>query len=198
MVGGIACLAVGLVALTLVRPEPPTFAPSHIGPPEREEAPRGPVTYTVDASDPDRWVYFSFSSGSVVHDPGRFEWDLAFRRFRVIANGGEGFPGMAGILDLGEVTFDAVGAAPPDGYDQTLVQQGDSVHPVAERWYDYSFFSHLLSPRPRVYALRTADGRYAKLEFLGYYCPGARPGCVTFRYEYQPEGGTSFDSAPLP
>jgi len=23
---------------------------------------------------------------------------------------------------------------------------------------------------------------------LGYYCPGSRPGCVTFRYVYQGDG----------
>jgi hypothetical protein len=47
-----------------------------------------------------------------------------------------------------------------------------------------------VKPSPRVYALRTADGRYAKLEILSYYCPGAMPGCVTFRYVYQGAGGT--------
>jgi len=38
--------------------------------------------------------------------------------------------------------------------------------------------------------LRTADGRYAKIEILGYYCIGALPGCTTFRYVYQGGGGT--------
>ena len=36
--------------------------------------------------------------------------------------------------------------------------------------------------------VRTADGRYAKLEILGYYCPGAHPGCLTFRYVFQGDG----------
>lgn len=41
--------------------------------------------------------------------------------------------------------------------------------------------------------MRTADGRYAKLEMVGYYCPGARPGCPTFRYVYQGDGTTAVD-----
>lgn len=189
IVGGIALLAAILVGLTLVRPEPPTFPPSPLDPRPAGEALVGPRTYTVDASDPDRWVFFSFAQGTVMEHPRPFEWDLAFRRFQVIVNGGEGFHGMGGILSLGEVGFDEVTRLPEEGYEGTRVHRGDSIQEAVERWYDYSFFSHLLSPRPVVYAVRTADGRYAKLEFLGYYCPGAQPGCLTFRYVYQGAGG---------
>ena len=41
------------------------------------------------------------------------------------------------------------------------------------RWYEYSWTSHLLSPKPKVFAVRTADSRYAVFEILSYYCPGA-------------------------
>jgi hypothetical protein len=43
-----------------------------------------------------------------------------------------------------------------------------------------------------VYAIRTADGRYAKLEIVSYYCPGAVSGCLTFRYAYQGSGARAF------
>lgn len=56
-------------------------------------------------------------------------------------------------------------------------------------WYDYSYPSHLLTPKPRVYAARTADGRRAPVQFVGSYCPGALPGCVTFPYLYPGAGG---------
>jgi hypothetical protein len=39
-----------------------------------------------------------------------------------------------------------------------------------------------------VWAVRAAAGRYAKIEIVGYYCPGPRPGCLTFRYVYQGNG----------
>ena len=61
------------------------------------------------------------------------------------------------------------------------------------RWYRYGFFSHLLTPAGNVYAIRTADLRYAKLEILSYYCPGPVAGCLTFRYVYQPDGTVRLD-----
>lgn len=188
VVGGILLLAVGLVAHSLNRPTPATFAPSPVEPEPAGEALVGPRVHTVDASNPDRWRFFSFARGSVVEDPGPGDWDLAFRRFRIIANGGDRFAGRGGALDLGAVPLDSVRVLPATGYVGTEVRP-DSVNPALERWYDYSFFSHLLSPRSRSYAIRTADGRYAAMEILGYYCPGARPGCMTIRYLYQGAGG---------
>ena len=68
----------------------------------------------------------------------------------------------------------------------------------AQRWEGECY---LLTPAPgepfdghfEIYyaAPCTADGRYAKLQLLSYYCPGARPGCLTFRYVYQGAGGRS-------
>jgi hypothetical protein len=185
--GGVALVAGVLVLLTLQRPSPPMYAPSPVVSDSAREARVGPVVRTVDATASDAWTHFSFQAGAVVRDPGPTDWDLAFRRFQIIANGGQGFFGEAGIRDLGEVPFHEVGTVPVEGYVPT-VARGDSVNAAIREWYDYSFLSHLLTPRPRVYAVRTADGRFAKLELLGYYCPGAQPGCVTFRYVYAGDG----------
>lgn len=149
----------------------------------------GPRVVTIDSRDALRWQYFSFSQGTVVADPRPFDWDLAFRRFQVIVNGGEGFAGLGGVQDLGEVSFDSIVTLPEDGYVGTEVTQADSLAAPLDDWYAYSYFSHLLNPRPAVYAIRTGDGRFAKLRFLGYYCPGAQPGCVTFEYVFQGGGG---------
>lgn len=173
-----------LVALSLRGPAVQEYAPTLVEP--RDVGPElvGPDTLTVDARDPDRWVFFDFSRGSVVREPGPTGWDLAFRRFHVIANGGPGFDGEGGILALGPVAFDSVATVPAVGYQATEAGS-DSTNPAIARWYDYGWTSHLLTPKSGVYAVRTADGRYAKLELLGYYCVEARPGCVTFRYVYQ-------------
>lgn len=185
----LAVITVVLVTGTLRRPEVPTFTPTPPDPREAGDTLVGPEVYTVDASDPDRWVHFDFSRGAVVTDLVA-GWDLAFNRFNVIVNGGSGFPGRGGALDLGDVPPDSVTELPASGYGVTAAGR-DSVHPALERWYAYSFTSHLLTPRERVYAIRTADGRYARFRFLSYYCPGARPGCVTFEYVYQGGGGRS-------
>jgi hypothetical protein len=196
IIGGVLLVAASVVvAFTLQRPDPPTFQPSPAVPDSARGALVGPRVYTVDASDPDRWVFFSFEAGSVVERPGPTDWDLAFRRFQIIANGGQGFAGSGGIRDLGAVEFDSVLVAPADGYEPTRART-DSVNAAIQDWYEYSFFSHLLSPASRVYAVRTAAGHHAKLEILGYYCPGARPGCLTFRYVYQGDGSRRFGEGP--
>jgi hypothetical protein len=177
---GVLALAAVLVALTLRPAAVPMYAPT---PPAPREAPRalvGPVLYTVDATAPEAWRHFSFRLGSVVEDTTQ-GWDLAFRRYAIIAGPG------GGILDLGEVRFDEVRTVPTEGYRVNEVA-GDPRNPAIAGWYDYGFFSHVLSPKPHVWAVRTADGRYAKLEIVAYYCPGAHPGCLTFRYVFQGDG----------
>jgi hypothetical protein len=186
-VGAVVVVAVTLVALSLRQPQVPMYAPTPPAPKDTGPVLVGPIVYTVDATDAERWRYFSFRVSAVVDDPSARAWDLAFRRYQIIANGGSGFRGRAGIVDLGPVRFDAVHTVPADGY---LVNEGkpDPRNPAIAGWYQYGFFSHVLSPKPHVWAVRTSEGRYAKLEMLGYYCPGSQPGCVTFRYVYQGDG----------
>jgi hypothetical protein len=193
LISALVAVAVLLVAASLRRPEPPTYTPSAAAPRPIGDSLVGPLTYTIDASDPEAWRFFDFSRASRVEDPEPLEWDLAFRRFNIVANGGEGFAGKGGALDLGEVAFDSLVEVPAEGYQASRARR-DTVNAALEGWYDYGFTSHLLKPAPRVYALRTADGRYAKLEILSYHCPGALPGCVTFRYVYQGAGGTELVS----
>jgi hypothetical protein len=171
VVGALVAGAVVLVLLSLGAPEVPTFVPTAAVPAEVGSHKDGPLLVTVDAGSAS-WRHFDFSRGSVVERPG---------------------PKDGGVIDLGEVAFDSVSAVPATGY-VVAEQPGDSVNAALERWYDYSFTSHILQPKPRVYALRTADGRYAKLEIVGYYCVGAQPGCPTFRYVYQGGGGTDVAS----
>jgi len=187
----LAGLAALFVAYTLLRPEPTAFEPT---PPNAEaagDALVGPVVYTVDARNGLRWRYFDFSRGSVVEGPSDLEWDLALQRLWVIANGGPDFEGEGGIVDLGPMAYDSVQTAPASGYVGTDARP-DTINTAISRWYDYSVLSHLLSPKPHVYVVRTADGRYAKLELLGYYCTGGEAGCMTFRYTYQGSGSRSF------
>lgn len=193
MAGAIVLLAGVLVAQTLDRPTPPAYSPSPPRPVSTGERLVGPVTYTVDARNADDWQHFDFSRGSVIERPNGRNWDLAFRRFDIIANGGNAFAGDAGILNMGAIPFDSLRRVPETGYRVTTADS-DSVNPATSDWYDYGFTSHLLTPKPRTYAVRTADGRYAKIEILSYYCTGARSGCLTFRYVYQGDGSPAVDA----
>lgn len=188
-VGALIGVSAVLVALTLRQPSVPTYAPT---PPEASDAGRaiiGPRVYTVDATDAEAWRYFSFRLGSVVESAGATDWDLAFRRYQILANGGPQYAGTGGIVDLGTVGFEDVHAVPETGY-QPNERTPDPRNPAIAYWYRYGFFSHVLSPKPHVWAVRTADGRYAKIELLSYYCARAEPGCLTFRYVYQGDGST--------
>lgn len=192
LVGAMVIVAAALVVGTLDRPEPPTWAPTPAAPAEVGDTLVGPRVYTVDATDPERWRFFDFSRGSVVDRPDPREWDLAFRRNEIVVNGGD-LQGDGGVIALEDTDFEAVRDVPEEGYVGSVVTR-DTTSPGIGKWYDYGFTSHLLTPRPVVYAVRTADGRYAKAEVLGYYCPGARAGCVTMRYVYQGDGSRSVAS----
>jgi hypothetical protein len=183
----IVAAAVTLVVLSLREPTVAMYAPTPPAPRDTGAALVGPILYTVDATGAEPWRYFAFRQGSVIENPGPRDWDLAFRRYEIIANGGPSFAGAGGALDLGAVSFAAVTAVPETGY-QVTAGGSEPRNPALARWYSYGYFSHLLNPKPRVWAVRTADGRYAKLEIVGYYCPRSRPGCVTFRYVYQGDG----------
>lgn len=171
-------LMASLLIGSLAEPEFPPYVPTEAVPLAVGDSLAGPITYTVDASTPDRWRRFDFSRGAVV-DSGA--WDIAFRRTHVMAAAG------TGIVDLGLVPFDSVSQLPEAGY-LAVRAAGDTSHPAIGKWYDYSYLTHLLRSKGHVYAVRTAAGRYAKFEILNYYCAAVGTGCVTFRYAYQGDG----------
>ena len=118
-------------------------------------------TYTLDASRGDAWQWWR---------------DIGFRRNHVITAPG------AGAIDLGTVRFDSVTEVPSEGYVATAFG-ADTVNPAIGKWYDYSMWSHLLTSRHHIYAVRAADGRFGKLELLSYYCRAVGAACYTVRYK---------------
>ena len=179
-IGALVAVAVVLVGLSLRRPDVPEYPPT---PAEGSgEVGTGPRILTVDASDPDRWRYVSLARGSVVEYTSDTEWDLAFRRFEARVNGGDGFPGVGGVLDLGTVPLDSVRLLPSEGYVGMTAAGRDTAQTLLGEWYSYSFTSHVLRAKDRTLGIRTAKGQHAALRFLSYYCQGAQPGCVTVRY----------------
>ena len=186
---GLVALTAALVALTLRREPVEEYAVTpDPGAGEAADGLVGPRRVTLDTSDPDRWVRFDFARGGVA--PAGEGWDIAFRRFNVLVNGGGPFPGDAAVIAVDDAGFDEVRGAPREGWVQAGTGR-DSANPAIARWYDYGFVSHRLTPRPLVYVIRTREGRFAKLRFLSYYCPGAVPGCITFEYAYQGDGTRS-------
>ncbi len=152
-------------------------------------------TVTVNASSEDEWTYFDFSRGQEVqiHDPSSLEWDMAFRRGNVISNGGATNTfGKAGFIDLKGKEFDSVTEVPLEEYAQDVTTKTETNNPVLVSWYKYNYFTHKLTAKKNIYAVRTADHKYAKVQFLSFYCANKETGCIKMRYVYQDNGGNSF------
>ncbi|NIP99491.1 MAG: hypothetical protein GWM98_02950, partial [Nitrospinaceae bacterium] len=151
---------------------------------------------TINASSEKNWAYFDFSRDKVVDimDPSSLEWDLAFRRGKIITNGGvTNKIGKAGVIDLGIQDWDTVIQAPTENYVQDVTTRTESENPMLLKWYKYNYLTHKLSAKNNVYALRTADGKYAKVKFLSFYCPdNENAGCIKMQYVYQDNGSPRF------
>jgi hypothetical protein len=152
-------------------------------------------TIVIDATNEEQWTYFDFSRGKQVkiHDTSSLEWDLAFRRGKIISNGGATNKfGKAGLVNLGEVSFDAVENVPLKDFIQDEATRTQTENPVLLQWYKYNYISHKLTARENIYVMRTSDGKYAKIQFLSFYCADKQPGCIQMKYAYQDEGTKSF------
>jgi hypothetical protein len=160
------------VATSLAPREAETFAPTDHA---TTRPPRlGAVdTLTVDTRDTDHWEFVDLDQGRWL-PAGRSEgWDIAVRRFHVIA--------AVAVADGGPTPFDSLASLPGDRYIRNTAGR-DTVNAAIARWYSYSMMSHLLTPNGHVYLVRTTAGRVVKFEPLSYYCPGLDGGCFTFRY----------------
>lgn len=149
----------------------------------------------IDATSDEDWAYFDFSRGKQVKimDASSLEWDLAFRRGRIISNGGASNKfGQAGLIDLGEVDFDAVESVPDRKFILDKSTRTDTVNPILENWYKYNYLTHKLTARRNIYVIRTADGKFSKTQFLSFYCADKNSGCIQMRYVYQHSGSKSF------
>jgi hypothetical protein len=145
-----------LVTSSLTRRAAPTFAPTVDA--------RGD-TLTVDATDADRWRYVSLTRGRVLAPPDTAAWEIAVRRYNVVAKGD--------VADLGPAAFDTVNR-------HTGPQEANTS--IVPKWYRYSLLTHLLESNGHVYVVRAGHGAPYKLQILSYYCPGLKAGCMTFRY----------------
>ena len=158
------------------------------------------LTFTIDATNREAWAYFSFATGDVVEveDAENSDaWDIGFQRTQVKLNGGISGPGMGSAVMLTETTFEAVTAAPADGYREDT-EDTLAIVPQSEKgWYIYTGPpTHWILPlEGRVFVIKAADGTFAKVQFVGYYKDNENKedsGFVTFKYVHQPDGSPNF------
>jgi hypothetical protein len=179
-----------------------TYSPSPYRPQEVGERLVGPAVYTVDARSKEMWMYFDFSRGSVVpvDNPQTEDWDLSIRRHVIRTNGGATNPnGQAALLAMEGQDFNAVTSVPEKSEFVSDVRDKKRLYPynpVVDKWYNYSYTTNVLLPKPMVYLVRTQDGKYAKMRIVSYYCKGNISGCMTIEYVYQGDGSRHFTAPP--
>jgi len=175
--------------------------PVDAGPPESEvvrhtDLGDGSTETLVDASYDDTWILFDLETSShltEVSDPFTTggEWDLAFQRYHFRLNGGEGGAGDAAVAILDGADFDALTQAPEGEYLQDVVDGDDddelpdfAISAGPNPWWDYDPTFHTLTPKDRVYAVRSAQGNYFALEVVDYYHPDTgASGFPAFRWK---------------
>ncbi len=132
----------------------------------------GTFQVTLDTSDNEKWVPFSLELGRVV--PKGPAADLYVRRQLLQAPFGARHLGTASLTH----------AVPASGvWVQDIVVDEVKRSPVLSDWYDYSYFSHLLSSRETTFAVHLASGGIANIQVVSYYCESETSGCLTLRYQ---------------
>jgi hypothetical protein len=156
-----------------------------------------------------RFTFFSLERNETVpvSDSNSTRWDLGFRGTTIITNSGNSGPGRGGAFVFVGL-FDDLKAVPTDSAFRVDNAPSNLAIPngSGRAWYVYNPQANLVTAIPgRVLMVRTASGRFAKLEILNYYKGGVTPSIQApddekirkqrfyrFRYVYQPSGGMSF------
>ena len=161
---------------------------------------------TFNASAGDTVKLFNLREGKIVPIDSLLTtaWDVGFLRTTIFVNSPNKGVGNGGAFVLRNAIFDEVAEVPADSafYDESgairAIPTGSG-----KGWYLYDMTKSEVTPKPGVVlVIRTADGKYAKMEILSYYkgFPNNIPSdvmqrvdkCYSFRYVYQPNGTKSF------
>jgi len=161
--------------------------------------PFGAGKYSFFSLETKQWISNS--------DSATAKWDLAFSGSTIRVNNLTSGPGSGGaFVYVG--TFDALTSVPVDSVFR--VDNHPTAYAIAKGsgkgWYTYDGINNLLTPTPgRVLVIKTASGKYAKVEVLNFYKGGITPSAsatdavktydqryYSFRFTYQPSGAMNF------
>jgi len=149
------------------------------------------------------FVYFNIASGETIpaSQANTTNWDIAFKGTRIIVNSGISGPGSA-AAGVFTGTFDELNTIADNFEFRQDSQASLAIIPLSgQGWYNYNAAANLITPIPgRVIVIRTADGRFAKMEIISYYQDAPTnldanihlAGFYTFRYAYQANGSRKF------
>ena len=148
-----------------------------------EELGGGVVRSTVDASDEEAMVYLDLD-GQATLEEGEEGWDLGFRRFEVFLAGGISGDAGVEVAIVEGAAFEELTAVPDDATWRTDAEDGEDEDTDPDLafvdWYDYDFMTHVLTPKDRVYLVRSSDGAVFKLQIADYYSDTGTAGFLQF------------------
>ena len=155
-------------------------------------------------------TYYSLVDNKVIAstDAASTKWDIAFSSTKILVNSGTSGPGLGGAFVYVGL-FDALKTIPADSNfatDNAIAASYAIPLGSGKAWYTYDGLTTLISPiAGRVLVIRTATGKFAKIEILNYYKGGVtlpatasvndklfKQRYYTFRYAYQPNGAKTF------
>ena len=155
-------------------------------------------------------TYYSLVDNKVIAsaDAATVKWDVAFTATKILVNSGTSGPGLGGAFvfkglfdDLKTIPADSLFATDNSNASSFAIPWGSG-----KGWYTYDGLTTLVNPiAGRVLVIRTATGKFAKIEILNYYKGGVtlsstasdsdkltKQRYYTFRYAYQPNGTKTF------
>lgn len=139
----------------------------------------GTYTTRLDATLAEAWTHLDLATGVETEPSG--SWDLAAQRFHLkLVDGGE-VASLPGILaEVTTIPTEGWLTDQPDGDDDNpdpdyAFEQGDG-------WYAYDVETHVLTPRPLVWVVRTGDATAVKVAIEDYYDDVGSSGVYTLRW----------------
>lgn len=156
-----------------------------------------------------KYTFYSLEKNAIVPntDSASTKWDIAFVSTKILINGGTSGTGMGGAFVYTGL-FDDLKTIPTDSVFKTDNAPASYAIPYGsgKGWYMYDQATSLVTPLAgRVLVIKTASGKYAKLEIINYYKGGvtlpvtasdadklSKQRYYTFRYIYQPNGTKTF------
>lgn len=187
-------LAIGLMLLTM------TACKKENTPTKGDTAVTATDSITMPFRD-DHYVFYSLKDGKQVPlaDSASTKWDIGIRFASIIVNSHASGPGQGGII-VQTGSYDDFTTAPETGYsyDTTTAKLAVNSNPRSPgAWYLYNPVGHKLTPKAGLFfVIKTAEGKYAKLEVTQVGYLGWDPEVDTypetliyrFRYLYQADG----------
>ena len=156
-----------------------------------------------------KYTFYSLEKNAIVAntDSATTKWDLAFNGTKILTNSGNSGPGQGGaFVQVG--LFDELKTISADSVFKTDNAPASYAitYGSGKGWYTYDPIKNLITPLAgRVLVIKTASGKYAKVEIISYYKGGATLAATapdaekiskqryyTFRFIYQPNGTKNF------